>query len=299
MTMQWVKNTSIDIFQHISSLRVVHPTAMPAKRKWKKWWTTKQKKPPITAVIHCFRVLLDLALCLAPSFALSPNAFWFFYQEPKAETSRVPKGEWSIPAQCGKLLSGPSVAAMEVYHHGYLISQPHLRDQQGQFSALSTLPPFFDVLRPHPLAWVSQSVIAAKREKPWERQKKIKDWTKQMCKTKLLMSRRVCKNVDQGFNESWQSTSRACPQWNDPLTEQKSGDLSVSLLSEAKWSSVGTGFEANVVRVNEAFRVLAWASNQPLSTPQVKSTVLIISVHCWKWYTVQAFSARPQWRAIH
>ncbi len=77
---------------------------------------------------------------------------FFFYQETVAEASWVPKGEWSIPAQCGKLLSGASVAAMEVYHHGYLISQPHLRDQQGQFSALSTLPSFFDVLRPHTLA---------------------------------------------------------------------------------------------------------------------------------------------------
>lgn len=35
------------------------------------------------------------------------------------------------------------MAAMEVYHHGYLILQLHLREQLGQFSALSTLPSFF------------------------------------------------------------------------------------------------------------------------------------------------------------
>ena len=69
--------------------------------------------------------------------------FDFFIRSQRLRLD-LPKGEWSIPARCGKLLSGPSVAAMEVYHHGYLISQPHLRDQQGQFSALSTLPPFFD-----------------------------------------------------------------------------------------------------------------------------------------------------------
>ncbi len=84
----------------------------------------------------------------------------------------MPKGERSIPAQCAKLLSGCFVAAVEVYHHGYLISQLHLRDQLGQFSALSTLPLFFDVLRRHPLASASQSMLAAKRDREKERGRK-------------------------------------------------------------------------------------------------------------------------------
>lgn len=43
------------------------------------------------------------------------------------------------------------------------------------------------------------------------------------------MSKRLFKNVEQGFNESWQSTSSSCPQWNDPLRKQNNHDLSVSV----------------------------------------------------------------------
>lgn len=91
--------------------------------------------------------------------------FKFFYQKAKAEVSRKPQEEWLIPAQCRKLLSGASVAAAEVYHHGYLISQRRLRDQQGQFSALSTLLSFFDVVRRHPLDLVSHN-MSAQRKSP-------------------------------------------------------------------------------------------------------------------------------------
>lgn len=139
--------------------------------------------------------------------------------------------------QCGKLLSGASLAAMEVYHHGYLISQPHFRDQQGQFSALSTLPTFFFSRYAEPTSsglGVTERVSCKERRTEKKRQKKMKERTNQMCKmkTKLLMSKRMCKNVDQGFNESWQSTSHAFPRWNDPLTQQKSGHLFPSLQSQ-------------------------------------------------------------------
>lgn len=75
------------------------------------------------------------------------------------------------------------------------------------------------------------------------------------------MSRRVCKNVERGFNESWQSPGRARPKQNDPLTQQKSSDLSVLLLSEP------SGPAQALVRVNEAFRAVVWSSNQPPTPP--------------------------------
>lgn len=67
------------------------------------------------------------------------------------------------------------------------------------------------------------------------------------------MSKRICENVDQGFNESRQSTSRACPHVERPTNETKERRFVRFFLSKAKLSSVGTSFEANMVRVNEAF----------------------------------------------
>lgn len=112
--------------------------------------------------------LSQLSFILSESYRIWPSAypllcpeswciliffFFFFYHKAEAGASRAPKGDWSIPGQCGEQLSGASVAAMEVYHHGYLISQLHLREQLGQFSTLSTLPSFFFfvfyVPRPH------------------------------------------------------------------------------------------------------------------------------------------------------
>lgn len=153
------------------------------------------------------------------------------------------------------------MAAMEVYHRGYLISQPYLRDQQGQFSALSTLPSLFSALRPLPLAEASQSVFAVRRDRELsedgERQRKIK---KKMCTTKLH------KNVEQGCNESWQSTRGACPQQNSPPTNKRVlVGPSPSLQSRA--ARCRPSSEANMVHVNGALRVSVRASNQPLSTP--------------------------------
>lgn len=107
----------------------------------------KQKKCTYHSCHSFFQSPTGSGLLLTPYYALSPNAFWFFffffYHKAEAGASRAPKGDWSIPGQCGEQLSGASVAAMEVYHHGYLISQLHLREQLGQFSTLSTLPSFF------------------------------------------------------------------------------------------------------------------------------------------------------------
>lgn len=131
----------------------------------------KNKKLPITTVIHDFRFSVNLsclALCLPPQIPqvwMRLRVVVFFYQKAKVEVSGKPQEEWLIPAQCRKLLSGASVAAAEVYHHGYLISQRRLRDQQGQFSALSTLLSFFDVVRRHPLDLVSHS-MSAQRKSP-------------------------------------------------------------------------------------------------------------------------------------
>lgn len=76
----------------------------------------------------------------------------FFIKKQKAEAGLLPEGDRSITAWCGKLLSGASVAAIEVYHHGYLIPHTLLRDQQGQFYALSTVASLCDEQRSHPMA---------------------------------------------------------------------------------------------------------------------------------------------------
>lgn len=146
--MKWQQSgwrTQLEIFSNISPhFFFFSPCGNMPARNGKSGEQTK-KNPLITAVIHSFRVLPDLAFCLPliMPWVLMHFDFWFFYHKAEAGASRAPKGDWSIPGQCGEQLSGASVAAMEVYHHGYLISQLHLREQLGQFSALSTLPSFF------------------------------------------------------------------------------------------------------------------------------------------------------------
>lgn len=177
-----MKNTS-DI------LRFFHPTAVCAPN------ATIKKAPTFS---HLSFILTN-SWWICPSdtsYTLHPDAFL---------SGGSKRNGWYLPD--GELLSGATVAAAEVYHHGHLISQPHLRDQQGQFSALPTLLSFFDEVRPHPLDEVSRSVSAAKRGRALRGKHKC---AKQKS-TKLLLSERLRKNAERGFNEPWQSTSSACP----------------------------------------------------------------------------------------
>lgn len=89
-----------------------HTLWLAIAQNGKKWGTNKQTKQNKKKSFHSCHSFFHSPAGFGPKLTLyyapGPNAFWFFQ---KAEASRVPKGERSIPAQCGKLLNGGSVAA--------------------------------------------------------------------------------------------------------------------------------------------------------------------------------------------
>lgn len=95
MTTERMKNAARDIFQHISSLFFVFALWQYARQEWEKWWTNK-KNALITAVIHSFRVLPDLAFCLPlimPWVLMHFDFFFFFFiTRQRPELVGRPKG---------------------------------------------------------------------------------------------------------------------------------------------------------------------------------------------------------------
>lgn len=87
---------------------------------------------------------------------------------------------------------------MELHHHSYLISHLHLRDQQGQFSALSTLH-LFQWAENTTSGQVSQGTPAAKTAE----KKKTEEDNDRMAKKKdkgqmkMLNKNSVHKNVGE------------------------------------------------------------------------------------------------------